>query len=115
MVPFADLMYDDAISVRRVFSAMQGGRKVVDYLAAEAPIAASVQPATINRLEPNSGRLTTVSMYSVRTPFNPLVKTEDIAVWVDGSGVSHELTAVGPSIARGIGDVEYSTEFVETV
>lgn len=114
MIPFSDFMYPDKIQVSRASFAMSGGRKVTTYLAAEPIEMASVQSDRITRVDPDSGVLTTATIHTVRTPGNRSIKPDDKIVWIDDSGETHALIAVGSSTPKGIGDVQYMTECRET-
>lgn len=116
MIPFPDIFYPDRIQIQRNIPRKSQGSSIRDYPNPPEPeIKASVQSKSISAADPNTGRTTTKTIHTVRTETNQAINTFDKLVWTDHNGITKHLIAEGPSTPKGIGDVQYLTECVETI
>lgn len=115
MIPFSRFRYPDDIRIQRVRWEEVQGTPVARYDTPLEPVEkASVQSKSVQRTDPQ-GRITTVTIHTVRTATNRNLHTQDHVVWTDKSGAVRPLTVEAGSVPKGIGDVQYMTECVETV
>jgi hypothetical protein len=76
---------------------------------------ASVQSERVERPDDATGQIRVVTRHRIFTPTDPHTKPNDKIIWTDKHGTTRNLIARGGSMPRGIGDVLYETETVETV
>lgn len=115
MIPFSRFRYPDDIRIQRVRWEEVQGTPVARYDTTIEPVEkASVQSKTVERTDPQ-GRITIATIHTVRTPTNRNLHAQDHILWTDESGEVRTLTAEAGSVPKGIGDVQYLTQCVETV
>jgi hypothetical protein len=114
MVPFDDLMWMDTVQIVRVRRSMVGGYEQKDYDSQpEPPEAANVSSRSVDRDDAKAGRVVVQTVWDVSTPVNRQIKSDDMFLFIDGSGDLRRLVAEGPSVPRGDGDIYYLTECTE--
>jgi hypothetical protein len=115
MIPFPPTFYPHRIRIQRVTYRKSQGSHIPEYLSGpEAEVIASVESSDVSAVNPDSRKVTVKTVYTVRTPVNWNLKTFDKIVWTDRNGTTKELIAEGPSTAKGIGDIQYKTECIES-
>lgn len=114
MRPFSRFLYRDCIRIRRRVLVESEGSDVVAYPDEPEPAElANVQTETERRIDPDSRRVTTATMYLVYTRTNRSLRPDDQIEYEDRSGANHTLTVIAASMPRGIGDVSYLTQCIE--
>lgn len=116
MIPFPPSFYPDDIQIQRVVWGKKGGNNLPTYPnPPEAPEKASVQSRSVNRTDPDTGRVTVQTVHSVRTSTNRGIVAMDRIIWTDKSNQVHTLVAQGPATPKGIGDIQYKIDCLEQV
>jgi hypothetical protein len=117
LIPFAAIGYGDRIRIQRVgYDPNPSGKTRLIYpTAAEDEVMASVQSERVERPDDATGQIRVVTRHRIFTPTDPHTKPNDKIIWTDKHGTTRNLIAKGGSMPRGIGDVLYETETVETV
>ncbi len=109
MIPFSRLMYpDDVVFFRAAPSVSGPGASRRTFPDPGIPLKASVQSKSVDRTD-TQGRVFTVTTHAVRTPENPLAKADDKFEWL-----GRTLTVEGAAIPKGIGNVTWLTNCLET-
>lgn len=114
MIPFPDIMYADSVRIVRVRRTMSGGyqaKKYDDEPGDEIIATVESRQVIVNDAEVN--RVSSKTLWMVRTPENPFMNEDDMFLYSDRSGRARRLVAEGPSVPQGTADVEYLTECVE--
>ncbi len=109
MIPFSPLMYpDDVIFFRSVPATGDQGASRRTFPAPGIPLKASVQSKSVDRTD-TKGRVTTVTVHSVRTPTDPQAEADDKFEWL-----GRTLTVEAGTLPKGIGNVTWLTNCLET-
>lgn len=109
MIPFSPLMYsDDLVYFRSVPATGGQGASRRTFPTPGIPLKASVQSKSVDRTD-RDGRVVTVTIHVVRTAADPQAVADDKFEWL-----GRTLTVVATTLPKGIGNVTWLTNCLET-